>query len=117
MHTLVCKMFKWNYEQLLYGQTFLPTDIRFARANAPLIECIGGKSKINLTTLFWHTCSFFRNVFVSPDSHDTGKIIVHSPITLHHLYILYLCTLRNGTSIGAMKSRARSYRHISTAFH
>ena len=36
MHTLVCRVFKWNYEQLLYGQTFLPTDIRFARANAPL---------------------------------------------------------------------------------
>ena len=36
MHILVCRMFKWNYEQLLYGQTFLPTDIRFARANAPL---------------------------------------------------------------------------------
>ena len=36
MHTLVCRVFKWNYEQLLYGQTFLPTGIRFARANAPL---------------------------------------------------------------------------------
>ena len=36
MHTLVCRVFKWNYEQLLYGKTFLPTDIRFARANAPL---------------------------------------------------------------------------------
>ena len=36
MYTLVCRVFKWNYEQLLYGQTFLPTDIRFARANAPL---------------------------------------------------------------------------------
>ena len=36
MHTLVCRVFKWKYEQLLYGQTFLPTDIRFARANAPL---------------------------------------------------------------------------------
>ena len=36
MHTLVCRVFKWNYEQLLYGQSFLPTDIRFARANAPL---------------------------------------------------------------------------------
>ena len=36
MHTLVCRVVKWNYEQLLYGQTFLPTDIRFARANAPL---------------------------------------------------------------------------------
>ena len=37
MHTLVCRVFKWNYEQFLYGQTFLPTDIRFARANAPLM--------------------------------------------------------------------------------
>ena len=36
MHILVCRVFKWNYEQLLYGQTFLPTDTRFARANAPL---------------------------------------------------------------------------------
>ena len=34
---LVCRVFKWNYEKLLYGQTFLPTDIRFAPANAPLI--------------------------------------------------------------------------------
>ena len=40
MHTLVCRVFKWNYEQLLYGQTFLPTDIRFARANVPLIKSI-----------------------------------------------------------------------------
>ena len=36
MHTLVCRVFKWNYEQHLYGQTFLSTDIRFAGANAPL---------------------------------------------------------------------------------
>ena len=35
MHTLVCRVFKWNYE-LLYGQTILPTDIGFASANAPL---------------------------------------------------------------------------------
>ena len=32
MHTLVYRVFKWNYEQLLYGQAFLPTDFRFARA-------------------------------------------------------------------------------------
>ena len=36
MHTLVCRVLKWNYEQLFYGKTFLPTDIRFVRANAPL---------------------------------------------------------------------------------
>ena len=36
MDTLVCRVFKWNYEQLLYGKTFLPKDIRFARASAPL---------------------------------------------------------------------------------
>ena len=47
MHTLVCRVFKWNYEQLLYGQTFLPTDIRFARANAPLkSDRFEGKSLI-----------------------------------------------------------------------
>ena len=36
MHTLVCRVFKWNYEQHLYGHTFLPTDIRFAPANLAL---------------------------------------------------------------------------------
>ena len=37
MHTLVCRVFKWNYEQQLYGYTFLPTDIMCARANSPLM--------------------------------------------------------------------------------
>ena len=36
MHTLICRVVKWNYEQHLFGNTFLPTDIRFAPANAPL---------------------------------------------------------------------------------
>ena len=37
MHTLVCRVFKWNYEQHIYGHTFIPTDIRFAPTNVPLI--------------------------------------------------------------------------------
>ena len=36
MHTLICKVFKLNYEQHLFGNTFLPTDIRFTPANALL---------------------------------------------------------------------------------
>ena len=55
IHILVCRVFKWNYEQLLYGQTFLPTDIRFARANAPLIN----KSQ---TSLKYYLDLFFMSI-------------------------------------------------------
>ena len=37
MHTLVCRVFKWNYEQQLYCHTLILTDIKFARTNVPLI--------------------------------------------------------------------------------
>ena len=39
IHTLVCMVYKWNYEHYLYGHTFISTDtcIRFARTNASLI--------------------------------------------------------------------------------
>ena len=34
MHTLVCEIFKWNYE--LYTHTFIPMAYRFASINVPL---------------------------------------------------------------------------------
>ena len=34
--TLWYLVFKWNYERLLYGHTFIPTYIRFAPTNKPL---------------------------------------------------------------------------------
>ena len=36
MHTLVCRVFKLNYEQQLYSHTLISTDIKFARTNVPL---------------------------------------------------------------------------------
>ena len=36
MHTLVCRVFKWNYEQQLYCHTLISTDIKLARTNVPL---------------------------------------------------------------------------------
>ena len=36
MHISVCRLFRWNYEQRLYGFTFIPTIIRIARTNASL---------------------------------------------------------------------------------
>ena len=38
MYTLVCRVFKWNYEQQLYCHTLISTDIKFARTNVPLSE-------------------------------------------------------------------------------
>ena len=35
-HTSVCRVFKLNYEQRLWGFTFIPTNIRIARTNASL---------------------------------------------------------------------------------
>ena len=43
MHTLVCMVFKWNYEQHLYSHTLIPTDIRFAPTNVPLNRLIGSQ--------------------------------------------------------------------------
>ena len=56
MHTLVCRVFKWNYEQHLYCHTLISTDIKFARTNVPLSK--GAKrTKIDHITVimqyFW----------------------------------------------------------------
>ena len=40
MHTLVWRVFKWNYEQQLYSRTLMPTDIKFAATNVPLIGIV-----------------------------------------------------------------------------
>ena len=37
MHTLVIKVFKWNYEQHPYGHGFIPIVYRFASTNVSLI--------------------------------------------------------------------------------
>ena len=36
MHTWVCTVFKWNYEQHLYTNTLIPIINRFASTNEPL---------------------------------------------------------------------------------
>ena len=36
MHTWVCTVFKWNYEQHLYTHTLIPIINRFASTNEPL---------------------------------------------------------------------------------
>ena len=36
MPTLVCELFKWNYEQHLYGHTFISMVYSFASTNEPL---------------------------------------------------------------------------------
>ena len=36
MHTSVCTVFKWNYEQHLYTHTLIPIIIRSASTNEPL---------------------------------------------------------------------------------
>ena len=36
IHTLVCRVIKRNYEQHLYGHTFIPTDIRFCANECPI---------------------------------------------------------------------------------
>ena len=36
MHTWVCTVFKWNYEQYLYTHTLIPIINRFASTNEPL---------------------------------------------------------------------------------
>ena len=36
MHTWVCTVFKWNYEQHLYTHTLIPIINRFASTNKPL---------------------------------------------------------------------------------
>ena len=38
MHTWVCTVFKWNYEQHLYTYTLIPIINRFASTNEPLIH-------------------------------------------------------------------------------
>ena len=38
MHTLVCEVFKLNYEQHLYTHTLIPMANRFASLGVPLIE-------------------------------------------------------------------------------
>ena len=35
MHTLVCDLFKWNYEQHLYTHTFIPMVNIFASLDVP----------------------------------------------------------------------------------
>ena len=42
MHTRVCTVFKWNYEQHLYTHTLIPIINRFASTNEPLIIPIAG---------------------------------------------------------------------------
>ena len=36
MHTLVCEVFKWNYEQHLYTHNFIPVVKKFASLIVPL---------------------------------------------------------------------------------
>ena len=36
MHTWVCTVLKWNYEQHLYTHTLIPIIYRFASTNEPL---------------------------------------------------------------------------------
>ena len=38
MHTWVCTVFKWNYEQHLYTHTLIPIINRFASTNEPLMK-------------------------------------------------------------------------------
>ena len=40
MPTLVCELFKWNYEQHLYGHTFKSMVYIFASTNEPLITIV-----------------------------------------------------------------------------
>ena len=82
MHTLVCRVFKWKYEQLLYGQTFLPTDIRFARTNAPLNNLI----KINNKHIFKKTWVKKGIFFVNELIDENGNI--YSKQTLCEKYNL-----------------------------
>ena len=58
MHTWVCTMFKWNYEQHLYTHTLIPIINRFASTNEPL-NCniflkifIEGFMKMGMTFLY-----------------------------------------------------------------
>ena len=74
MHTLVCRVFKWNYEQLLYGQTFLSTDIRFARANAPLSEHHLNDCVEYQKDTYW--CDVFLYEFSALDSNLQLNIVV-----------------------------------------
>ena len=39
MHTWVCTVFKWNYEQHLNTHTLIPIINRFASTNEPLSKC------------------------------------------------------------------------------
>ena len=93
MHTLVCRVFKWNYEQLLYGQTFLPTDIRFARANAPLNDHVN-----------YLYCAFERHVAIGYESMTKEYLL--NPVTRGiktsiplHLHIEHMSNLGRSSSV------------------
>ena len=62
MHTLVCKVFKWNYEQHLYGNTSLPAYIRFARANAPLKWLLKSNLQVHKTGIKIENSAALRKI-------------------------------------------------------
>ena len=58
MHTWVCTVFKWNYEQHLYTHTLIPIINRFASTNEPLsvVECLQSHWCSKSWTTGWDSC-------------------------------------------------------------
>ena len=59
MHTWVCTVFKWNYEQHLYTHTLIPIINRFASTNEPLKSASIVTNNISSSELLRPTCSVF----------------------------------------------------------
>ena len=105
MHTWVCTVFKWNYEQHLYTHTLIPTINRFVSTNEPLsvfvfwiywskffciVQILLYWSKFFCILHFCHTCSLYRvELVVQFPTKGSTQVLCLFPIVLWLWHSLY----------------------------